>query len=152
MKRLEVIFCAAAILCAVLVRCAVPAGAVLATFSFLLLAIYYLVFTTFLINDVPFKGIFKKEAYKGIGAGRIVLGVFAGNALNIATLGILFGIMRWEGYPVMMLAAIAQLLLMGILTLVLQLIKPLRYKKMILLRIAVFVIAWLIIKGLNGSY
>lgn len=126
-------------------------AAIPALFLFLLLAIYYFLFTTFLVNDIPFNGIFKKEAYKGIHAGRIIMGVFAGFALNIAVLGILFGVFGWTGIREMMLAALLQLLLLGIITIILQLIKPARYKKNILWRVATSMVVWLIVLWLNGG-
>ncbi len=108
MKRTEIILCSVTLVSIVLIKCAVPLSNELGVMSFLFLALHYLLFTTFLVNDIPFKGIFKKESYQRVNGGQIVLGVFAGNALSIVSLSILFGTLVWTGYQVMMFAALSQ--------------------------------------------
>jgi len=80
----------------------VPAMAALFVMLMSLFAIFYFYCSLFLLNEIPFKGIFNKESYKGWGFLRIILSFFGGIFISITLIGLMFHIQYWPGSTVLL--------------------------------------------------
>lgn len=85
-------------------------GGVLIMLSSLFLALLYYPGGLFLFNDLPFKGVFKRESYAGLTAMKAIVSVVAGIALSLICLGILFKLQSWPGSEVNLLVGLTMLL------------------------------------------
>lgn len=77
-----------------------------------LLANFYLLSSTFLLNGVKGRMIFKKAAYANIPEARIVKSILIGFTYSLATIAILFMALSWPGSMVMLILALIPLLIL----------------------------------------
>jgi len=76
-----------------------PFSSILIVFPTIFLMLLYSIFSFVLLNGISFRKMFKKEAYKGISAWRIIGTIGTGFALLTTITGILFVYQRWPfGY------------------------------------------------------
>lgn len=80
----------------------VPAMAVLFVLIMSVFALFYFYCSLILLNDIPFKGIFNKESYKGWGFLRIILSFFGGIIISIAIIGLMFHVQYWPGSTILL--------------------------------------------------
>lgn len=126
------------------------AGAgILITVSALALSAVYLIFGFAFFNNVPVKKMFKKTAYSGVSAVKIIYAIFAGWTLAIIVYGVVFGMHNWPGTEIMLLNGIFMSLLLFIVSLVAQLIKRSTQHYMILTRVVPFMLANMLLYALS---
>jgi len=121
MKKAEIILALIAIAAFIMQLFLVPLST-LTVLSLLLLSIIYYGFGFALFNGIRFRKIFKKESYKEVNTGHIIIAVGAGIALGSTVVGLMFIFQNWLGAGMMLLSALSILIIVFIITLVLFLI------------------------------
>ena len=96
MKKFEIVVAIVIVISVVLRLLDIPGSFPVMLISLSILSMLYYPFGFLLLNDIPLKGIFKKESYNGKSTLRIVFSVLAGLALSVTVIGLLFKI---EFYP-----------------------------------------------------
>ncbi|PZF73648.1 hypothetical protein [Taibaiella soli] len=81
----------------------------------LILALFYLLFSFALLNEIPLKRIFSKSAYNMISGHRIFSSVLMGISSMIVVFGFLFLAERWNGGPAMGVYGLTAVILMLII-------------------------------------
>jgi hypothetical protein len=97
MKTLERILTILILIATFLFLNQLPAAAIIYTLSALILGCLYFPFGFAFFNNIPFKGILKKESYNEIKRGQIIGAILAGFLFSIACTGILFRILFLPG-------------------------------------------------------
>ncbi|MPQ48895.1 hypothetical protein GCQ56_18000 [Marinifilum sp. N1E240] len=90
MKKTEKILAAISILGILLSLNLIPYGGTLSIISMTCLAILYMYLSFALFNDIPIKGIFKKDSYTKISKLRVFGTIVTGLVLSVSIIGILF--------------------------------------------------------------
>lgn len=73
----------------------------------MILSAFYFLFGFAIFNGIGFRGIFKRVAYKDIGALKIIASVVLGFFMSHLTLGILFRYQLWEGGGLMLVSSLS---------------------------------------------
>ena len=105
MKRTEIVLVIVFVISCLVKLAGIVGGGILTTFFGLLLCLYYFLFAFALFNDIPFKGIFKKEPYAGKKPGEIIIPILTGYGLSVAISTIIFQLNKWPGGRVMVFAS-----------------------------------------------
>lgn len=115
MKKAEIIFGVVALTALVLNLLLMPKSGVLIFISLLTLSLFYFCLSFALFNGIRFRHIFKKDSYKGISAMRILGAIFAGHALSLIIIGLLF---RFQSYPLATTSLVVGLIELGLVLIV----------------------------------
>lgn len=126
----------------------VSGSALLVTLGFLLLMLFYLLLGSFILNDIPFYGMFRKESYRQAGSGNIVSGILAGMVLSLSLPGSLFVIMRWDGARVMWVCSFLLLCLLLVTAIIVFAVKRTAFRRQLLLRSGIMMAALLAVSWL----
>ena len=118
MKKIEIIIAAVSVIALVLSILSVPYAKFSAHAIFTIYSMFYWLFSFALLNNIRFRDIFKKEAYKGVGWKRIVGAICTGYALSLVIIGILFKIMSFPGAGIMLLLGVGYLCIIAIVAIV----------------------------------
>lgn len=81
-----------------------------------LLSNFYFIFSTFLLNGIQGRMLFKKASYTNISEARIVKAIFIGFAYSLAVMAIVFMVLSWPGAMIMLILALIPLLILTIIT------------------------------------
>jgi hypothetical protein len=95
MKTTEKILCITFLFGLILKLALIPGSGILITLSLLILSILYFYLGFAFFNNIPFKGIFKKDSYREIKPLRILGAIAAGIVLSTISIGLLFKIQNW---------------------------------------------------------
>ena len=115
------------------------------TFGSLLLMVFYLVFSFFLLNDISFRGMFKKASYVGIGGGNITLGILSGFAFSNVVSAILFKTMAWHGAGTVLFVSILPLLMLTVAAVISFMNRKTGFRKQLLIRCMIYTIVLLVV-------
>lgn len=126
----------------------VSGSALLVTLGFLLLMLFYLLLGSFILNDIPFYGMFRKESYRQAGSGNIVSGILAGMVLSLSLPGSLFVIMHWDGARVMWVCSFLLLCLLLVTAIIVFSVKRTAFRRQLLLRSGIMIAALLAVSWL----
>ncbi|MDP4227049.1 MAG: hypothetical protein Q8910_11775 [Bacteroidota bacterium] len=96
----------------------ISGGGILLTLSLMTLACLYYPLGFALLNQIGFKQIFKKEAYKGLSALRIIGAIGAGMAFSAICVGILFKLQYWTGANIYLIAGLVPSLIVLVIALI----------------------------------
>jgi len=96
MRKIEIILGIAAIIAIFLKQSGITTNNSVILVPIGLLAYLYLFFGFALFNDIRFRTIFKKQAYKNSNVGKTILGIALGASLFILLTGILFKQFAWK--------------------------------------------------------
>lgn len=145
MKKTEIVIVTISIIAIVLRLFSIEGGVLLSTLSFGILSLFYLFFGFLLFNNIPIKGVFKKNVYSNLNWKRLLWSVSIGVSLSVAAIGVLFALNRWAGASIMLKLGIALLLGGGATSLIRYIPKPSKYHAGILIRLGVLVIVSIIL-------
>jgi hypothetical protein len=119
MKKLERTLIVLCIISFLFAAFNITGRAVLCNFSFSCLALFYLLFTYFLLHDIPFRKMFSAGSYPDTSPQKVGSGIVTGMIFSIATIGSLFVSLHWQGFSFMYFISanfIFVLLIVSILT------------------------------------
>jgi hypothetical protein len=134
MKRAELIIVSIAIVSIVMRLFSITGGVLLATLSFCILSMFYLLISFLLLNDLKIKDVFRKEAYQVVGWKHVLFSVITGFVLALGTIGILFAFNNWPGASLLLRVGIFLLFITVAISLIKYIIRPSRYYAGILIR------------------
>lgn len=134
MRRIEIILVTATIIASITTWVSRYTGGFLCTLTFLILALFYLLFGFLLFNNIPIRQIFKRAAYANVHWGRIIFSVLSGFILSLGTISLLFGVLRWEGRAIILLETGIFLLILGAIGQIMNLVRPGMFYRGIMLR------------------
>lgn len=95
-----------------------PGTGLVIVLSFALLSMLYTYLGFALLNGIPFKAIFKKSSYAGIGALRIIGSIVTGIAIGTIVIGMLFKIQSWKGGDMQLGAGLITLSVVVVISLI----------------------------------
>ena len=106
MKKAELIIGTIALLSLVLILLMVPLAGVLTILSLSLLSVFYFYFSFALFNGIRLRNIFKKSAYEGVTALRVLGAALMGFVLSVTIMGILFKVQDWPSSHGLLIAGL----------------------------------------------
>ena len=118
MKKFEIIIAVVSVIALVLSFLLVPHAGSAETSTLLIYSMFYWIFSFALLNNVPFRDIFKKKAYKGIGWKRIVGAICTGYALSVIITGIFLKFLFLPGALITLLWGIICFLVIAIISVI----------------------------------
>lgn len=133
MRKTEKILLCLAVIALVMKLFTTPGNVILITFALTLLATIYQFFGFALLNNVSFRGIFKKESYKGLSGVYIIVAILCGFVLGGGIFAILFNIQRWGGGGLLRYVMFFPLLVINVTGIILS-VRKIPLGKQILLR------------------
>ncbi|MFA6060317.1 MAG: hypothetical protein WC756_19105 [Taibaiella sp.] len=145
MKKTEIVIVAISLIAIVLRLFSIEGGVLLSTLSFGILSLFYLFFGILLLNKIPIKGVFKKNAYSNLNWKRLLWSFVTGISLSIAIVGFLFKLNKWEGASMMLIVGIVILLLITAITLIRYIPKPSMFHSGVFIRSGIVTIASIIL-------
>lgn len=95
MKKLEKIFGILFVVGVLMKLFLFPGAELILIMSLLLLSLLYYPLGFLFFNEIPLKKVFKKEAYRGLNAWRIIGSIGVGIGLSTIIIGILFKLQYW---------------------------------------------------------
>lgn len=145
MKKTEITLISIVVLSAVVRLCVIEGSVFLLTLSCLILALFYLLFSFLLLNRVPFKQMFRADAYTLTSRKSILGSVVVGMALFMMTIGLLFVLNHWEGALIMLKSGLLFMLPVACVSTALCFIKPTPYRIAVLVRCGIAVACGLLV-------
>ena len=118
MKKFEKIVAVLSVIAVVMTFLHVQGANILMMLTFGTLATFYYLFSFALLNNIPFRDIFKREAYKGTNWKRIAVAICTGYALSVVFIGILFKLLYLPGAFIMLIVGITNLFIIFIIAIV----------------------------------
>ncbi len=115
MKRTEIILVVCSIVGIALSLSLLPGGNMLSIVAMGLLSCFYFYFGFPLLNGIRGRELFKRSAYKGINALKIVGGIGVGMLLSIIVIGFLFKLMMWPGGSFMIFISSIPIIIIGVI-------------------------------------
>jgi hypothetical protein len=138
MRKLEIILGAIALMGLIMKFFLIPGGSALFVPALMLLATVYYLLGFALFNNIRFRGIFKKESYKGISAMHIIGAICTGFVLSVICVGILFKVQHYPGYVTYLIVGLIAVGIILIMSLLRFFKNRSPYYKQIFLRIAIW--------------
>jgi len=145
MKKTEKILAAISILGILFNLYLVPFGGTLSIISMTCLAILYMYLSFALFNDIPIKGILKKDSYAGISKLRVFGTIATGLVLSVSVIGILFKSQLYPYSSVLLAEGVIGLFIAAIVAVVQLRRSSAKFYSEILKRIAIIGILSLIL-------
>jgi len=119
MKKTEMVIATIAVLAVLMnVIFLTPGTGLVILLTFALLSMLYTYLSFALLNEIPFKAIFKKSSYAGTGALRIIGSIVTGSALGVIVMGMLFKIQSWKGGDMQLGAGLIALSVVVVISLI----------------------------------
>lgn len=122
MKKTEVALVVLFLLGILLSMVPVSGGLLLIILSGSLLSILYFAFSFWIFNNIRVRDIFKKTAYSEVTAAKTILSIFAGLNISVAVVGIQFRLMLWKGSHAVLVAGLANIVIMLIILVLMALL------------------------------
>jgi len=118
MKKFEIIIAVVSVIALVLSFLLVPHTESFGLLILLIYSMFYWLFSFALLNNIPFRDILKKIAYKGIGWKRIVGAICTGYALSVMIIGIFFKFLFFPGAMIISIWGIVCFLVIAIISVI----------------------------------
>ncbi len=132
MKVLEKVAFVSAIIGLMLRMLLMPVGNILFALSIFTISLLYFILSFALLNEISFRGIFRKASYKGIPSLHILGAILCGWTMFAACIAILFKIEYWQGAGIFLIQGLILLMVVNIISLVKRQGKhPLFYKRVL---------------------
>lgn len=106
MKTTERILVSLFFIGVILLFTTIPGRAITLFLPGFLVSIIYFNFGFILFNEIPLKGLFKKENYENISGGQMVIAVVTGIGLSFAIIGVLFKLQHLPGASMMLFVGV----------------------------------------------
>ncbi|MBQ4821149.1 hypothetical protein [Aquimarina sp. MMG016] len=138
MKRVEIVLISIAVLAIFWKALDYPFGNMVTMLSLLGLSCLYFYFSFVLLNSVPLRKMFKKDAYAEASSIRIIGTICTGVLLSITVLGILFQVMSWPFSKTNLLLGFLGLLIISVIRIIKYFKQKEGFYKKILLRSIIY--------------
>ena len=127
----------------------VPGSGVTFLLSMGVLSSMYFYFGFLFFNGIRLRNIFKKDAYKGVTAWRILGAIATGLGLSTILIGMLFRGQHWPGANINLVTGIVISFTVGIVALIKYRKNKVPYYKNILIRVSVMVLMGIVILSIS---